>query len=77
MAKVVGAVGACAAEGKYVAVRTAALGALEAVLDVLSVDDSDYTSSVGVLDLLASDPIPSIADRAKDARANLSRSETK
>ncbi|KAJ2607617.1 proteasome component M29, partial [Coemansia sp. RSA 1694] len=64
MAKVLDAVGACAAEGKYVAVRTAALGALEAVLDALA-GDGDTSAGLwdvarGVLDLLAIDPIPSI-----------------
>ncbi|KAJ2743896.1 proteasome component M29 [Coemansia sp. BCRC 34301] len=78
MAKLLQAVGVCAAEGKYVAVRTAALGALEAVLDALKNDDplaGLWGVARSTLDMLASDPVPSIADRAKDARAKLGKSE--
>ncbi|KAJ2871122.1 proteasome component M29 [Coemansia aciculifera] len=79
MPKVVDAIRVCASEGKYVAVRTAALSALEAVLDALQLVDSasgvQGTIARDILDLLVDDPIPSIADRAKDARAKLGKSE--
>ncbi|KAJ2029506.1 proteasome component M29 [Coemansia sp. S610] len=71
------AIGVCAAEGKYVAVRTAALGALEAVLGSLPLIERVVgplgTVARGILDLLANDPVPSIADRAKDAKAKSDR----
>ncbi|KAJ2483165.1 proteasome component M29 [Coemansia sp. RSA 2320] len=72
-ARVVEAVRACAAEGKYVAVRTAALGALEAVLGGVHGDDAWGAEASAILELLALDPIPSIADRAKEVRAGLGR----
>ncbi|KAJ2105481.1 proteasome component M29 [Coemansia sp. RSA 922] len=79
MPKALHAIRVCASEGKYVAVRTAALGALEAVLDVMQSNDSELglqgTIARDVLDLLVDDPVPSIADRAKDARAKLGRLE--
>ncbi|KAJ2854751.1 proteasome component M29, partial [Coemansia erecta] len=62
----------CAIDGKYLAVRAAALGVLEALFAALNTAEapSDYAAwrskAHAVLKLLAEDPVPSIADRAKE-----------
>ncbi|KAJ2119129.1 proteasome component M29 [Coemansia sp. RSA 720] len=72
MTSVLEAVTACAAEGKYVSVRTAALGTLEAVLGAVSSASADSRAAEwpdaarGVLELFLKDPVPSISDRAKE-----------
>ncbi|KAJ1956896.1 proteasome component M29, partial [Linderina pennispora] len=71
MQRVLRAVRACAAEGKYVAVRTAAFDALDAVH--MAVEGAAGHEDVAgmcreILELLLLDPVPSIADRAKDTK---------
>ncbi|KAJ2497446.1 proteasome component M29 [Coemansia sp. RSA 1972] len=72
MTSVLEAVTACAAEGKYVSVRTAALGTLEAVFGAVSSVSSDSRAvewpgaARRVLELFLKDPVPSISDRAKE-----------
>ncbi|KAJ2660066.1 proteasome component M29 [Coemansia sp. RSA 1199] len=72
MTSVLEAVTACAAEGKYVSVRTAALGTLEAVFGAVSSASADSRAAEwpgaarGVLELFLKDPVPSISDRAKE-----------
>ncbi|KAJ1797292.1 proteasome component M29 [Coemansia sp. RSA 2598] len=63
----------CAADGKYLAVRAASLGVLEAVLAVMRAAESDDCAAWrlkahAVLELLVADPVPSIADRAKELK---------
>ncbi|KAJ1938251.1 hypothetical protein FBU59_004499, partial [Linderina macrospora] len=71
MPKVLRAVRVCAAEGKYVAVRTAAFDALDAVHKAVK-GTVGHSGSVElcreILGLLLQDPVPSIADRAKDTK---------
>ncbi|KAI8319962.1 ARM repeat-containing protein [Martensiomyces pterosporus] len=71
------AVRICAAEGKYVAVRTAAFDALEAVFGAIHFVPPGERSAMlrecdeearRILDLLLLDPVPSISDRAKDVK---------
>ncbi|ORX70527.1 ARM repeat-containing protein, partial [Linderina pennispora] len=72
MQRILRAVRACAAEGKYVAVRTAAFDALDAVHMAAegAAGHEDVTGMCReVLELLLQDPVPSIADRAKDTEA--------
>ncbi|KAJ1780399.1 proteasome component M29, partial [Coemansia sp. RSA 1824] len=77
MTSVLEAVTACAAEGKYVSVRTAALGTLEAVFGAVSSVSSDSRAAEwpgaarSVLDLFLKDPVPSISDRAKELAAGI------
>ncbi|KAJ1962449.1 proteasome component M29 [Dipsacomyces acuminosporus] len=75
------AVRMCAAEGKYVAVRTAAFDALEAVFKAIHFIPANERSQMVaecheeaqyILNLLQQDAVPSISDRAKDARAKWS-----
>ncbi|KAJ1946585.1 proteasome component M29 [Kickxella alabastrina] len=67
---VLGAVRACATEGKYLAVRTAALDSLEALFSALREAPGDAAAwraeARAILELLLLDSAPSIADRAKD-----------
>ncbi|KAJ2780504.1 proteasome component M29, partial [Coemansia javaensis] len=70
---VLDAVRACAAEGRYVAVRAAALGTLAAVLRAAAPGPSADARAVGwqaeaaaLLGQFADDPAPSVADRAKE-----------
>ncbi|KAJ2637690.1 proteasome component M29 [Coemansia sp. RSA 1286] len=61
----------CAVDGKYLAVRVAALGVLEKVFAALNAAESDdcavwRSKAHAVLELLVADPVPSIADRAKE-----------
>ncbi|KAJ2552169.1 proteasome component M29 [Coemansia sp. RSA 1933] len=74
---ILGAIKTCATEGKYVSVRTAALNAVEAVFSsVMAMSGSivEERSRVSVwkvdaceiIEMLAKDPVPSIADRARD-----------
>ncbi|KAJ2723286.1 proteasome component M29 [Coemansia sp. Benny D115] len=63
----------CAAEGKYVAVRSAALDALSALVGVLrqmrGEDVVEWSAEAdSILELLLKDPAPSVADRAKELR---------
>ncbi|KAJ2848016.1 proteasome component M29 [Coemansia brasiliensis] len=72
IAPILEAVKACATDGKYVSVRTAALDTLEAVFRAISKYSADSRASFWreeaklVLDLFLIDPVPSISDRAKE-----------
>ncbi|KAJ2628784.1 proteasome component M29 [Coemansia sp. RSA 1290] len=71
IAPILEAVKACATDGKYVSVRTAALDTLEAVLCVVSKYPEDSRAKCWregakcALNLFLKDPVPSISDRAK------------
>ncbi|KAJ2370558.1 proteasome component M29, partial [Coemansia sp. RSA 2610] len=72
IATVLAAVRVCAAEGKYVSVRTAALDTLDAALAAVAELGADSRLSdwqracQEALELFLKDPVPSIADRAKE-----------
>ncbi|KAJ2082230.1 proteasome component M29 [Coemansia sp. RSA 988] len=66
----------CAAEGKYVSVRTAALGTLGAALGAIEAASTNANSDArvaqwsleasAVRELFLKDPVPSVSDRAKE-----------
>ncbi|KAJ2363260.1 proteasome component M29 [Coemansia sp. RSA 2607] len=71
--EVLEAIKVCAAEGKYLAVRAAALDALDAFITSIQATPTNDAKkwrleAFVVLDLLINDPAPSIADRAKELR---------